>query len=132
MVNMTNSTALIVYVPKMAVTSIIPEWICVGFIMWILLKIQNIITIGRKRNDLDHSDPDWVFNGLVFDLTNSTELPYEIDIAARKSLYLCTPVYERVYPSGKKAWRIKIKKNYFYLTQTLVLARSKEPEQKGC
>ena len=130
---MINSTSLdlVIYVPKTSAI-MIPDWVCVGFLIWVLIKIQNAITVRRKREELDHSDPEWNFNGQVFDLTNSTELPYEIDIAARNSRYLCTPVYERVYPSGKKAWRIKIKRNYFYLTRSLVLARSKEPEQKGC
>lgn len=103
-----NSTAVALYEPPT-----ILNWsgILISFAVLTVLS-----AIFPKETDKD-TENDWHYCGMIIDLRS---VPGELGKAATEAGVVYTGLYEREYPSGKFAWRVKINDKYYYLSRTLV------------
>jgi hypothetical protein len=87
-------------------------WYSVGLTFAVLTFLSTLCP-QKVENDEDI----WRYCGMIIDLRG---VPGELGKAATEAGVVYTSLYEREYPSGKFAWRVKINDKYYYLSRTLV------------
>jgi hypothetical protein len=105
-----NSTAVALYEPPISLN---------GFSAIILLAaLMAVSALFPKPIVTEEPNDDiWKYTGFIINLQG---VPGELGKAAERAGVVYTNLYEREYPSGKFAWRVKINDMYYYLSRTLV------------
>ena len=85
-------------------------------VSFVVLTVLSAIFPRETDTDKD-TENDWHYCGMIIDLRS---VPGELGKAASEAGVVYTGLYEREYPSGKFAWRVKINDKYYYLSRTLV------------
>jgi len=88
-------------------------WYSVGLTFAVLTFLSTLCP--RKEDKVEESN--WLYTGMIIDLRG---VPGELGKTAENAGVVYTSLYEREYPSGKFAWRVKINDKYYYLSRTLV------------
>jgi hypothetical protein len=88
-------------------------WYTVGMTFAVLTFLSTLCS----RNQVEVDEDIWRYCGMIIDLRG---VPGELGKAALEAGVVYTSLYEREYPSGKFAWRVKINDKFYYLSRTLV------------
>lgn len=104
-----NSTAVTIYEPPISLS-----WYSLLIVFGALSVVSAIFPNKVKK---DQHDGDWLYTGMIINLRG---VPDEVGKVAEKAGVVYTNLYEREYPSGKLAWRVKINDKFYYLSKTLV------------
>lgn len=104
-----NSTAVAIYEAPISL-----NWFR---ILISLAALSAVSALFPKKIVAEDTDDVWKYTGFIINLRG---VPDELGRAAEKAGVVYTNLYEREYPSGKFAWRVKINDKYYYLSRTLV------------
>jgi hypothetical protein len=90
-------------------------WYTIGMTFAVLTFLSTLCP--RTEDKVEVEEGNWLYTGMIIDLRG---VPGELGKAASDAGVVYTSLYEREYPSGKFAWRVKINDKYYYLSRTLV------------
>jgi hypothetical protein len=99
-------SSLIIYEPQWM------TWYTIGMTFAVLTFLSTLCP-----QKVEEREGNWLYTGMIIDLRG---VPGELGKVATEAGVVYTSLYEREYPSGKFAWRVKINDKYYYLSRTLV------------
>lgn len=92
-------------------------WYTIGLTFAVLTFLSTLCPQKAEAEAEAEVNDTWLYTGMIIDLRG---VPGELGKAAENAGVIYTSLYEREYPSGKFAWRVKINDKYYYLSRTLV------------